>query len=224
MFIGHYAPALVAAAFPRAPRLGTLFIAAQCVDLAFFTLALLNVEHFRLVPGSTPQTALDLYHMPYTHSLIGSTAFALIWAGIARALGSGWRATALGAAVVLSHWFLDLLVHQPDLTIAGTPPRLGVGLWRLPHVERPLELALTFGALAFYLGRTRGAMLPAALLAVALLAVQLIDWHGAIPTRIVDPSPPTMPFMALATYVMLALIAAWVARTRAGAGPAVTRL
>ena len=40
MFIGHYAPALVAATMPKAPRLGTLFIAAQLVDLAFFLFVL----------------------------------------------------------------------------------------------------------------------------------------------------------------------------------------
>ncbi len=225
MFIGHYAPAfLAAAAFPRAPKLGAMFIAAQFIDLGFFSLALLNVEHFRLVPGTTPQTSMDLYHMPYTHSLVGTIAFAAIWCGIARALRAGWRATLIGGGVVISHWLLDLLVHLPDLTIDGTLPKLGLGLWKHPWIERPLELALTFGAFGWFLHRTRGAKLPAAILALTLLAVQAIDWHGAIPTRIIDPIPPTIPVMALSAYTILALLAFWVERTRKGTGPAVTTL
>lgn len=229
MFIGHYAPALLAAAAgPGAPRLGAMFVAAQLVDFAFFGLALVDVEHFRMVPGTTPQTSLDLYHMPYTHSLIGTIAFAALWAGAARLLGAGWRATMLGAAVVVSHWLLDLLVHLPDLTIAGTPPRFGLGLWTLPWIERPLELAITAGALAWYLRRTRpvarAAALPVTVLSIALLAAQMIDWFGPLPSRIVDPVPPTLPVTALCAFTALALLAWWVDRTRTGAGPAVRRL
>ena len=33
----------------------------------------------------------------------------------------------VGALVVVSHWFVDLLVHIPDLTLYGTPPKLGFG-------------------------------------------------------------------------------------------------
>ena len=39
MFIGHFAPAFVAAALtPKRPRLALYFIAAQAVDWAFFAL------------------------------------------------------------------------------------------------------------------------------------------------------------------------------------------
>lgn len=225
MFIGHYAPAfLAAAAFPRAPKLGAMFLAAQFVDVGFFTLALFDVEHFRMVPGTTPQTSLDLYHMPYTHSLIGTVAFAAIWCGLARAFDTGWRATLIGGGVVISHWLLDLIVHLPDLTIAGTPPKFGFGLWRHPWIERPLELALTFAAFGLFLHRTRGAKVPAACLAITLLAAQAIDWHGKLPTRLVDPVPPTLPLMALVAFTLLALLAVWVQRTRNGTGPVMTSL
>ena len=40
MFIGHWAPALAAAAVSRkSPGLGTLFVAAKLVDWGFFALA-----------------------------------------------------------------------------------------------------------------------------------------------------------------------------------------
>ena len=54
MFIGHFAPALLAAAVtPQRPRLGMYFIAAQLVDWVFFALLLLGAENMRVVPGIT---------------------------------------------------------------------------------------------------------------------------------------------------------------------------
>ena len=150
MFIGHWAPALVAATHRHAPRLGTLFIAAQLVDWAFFALLLTGTEHMRMTPGISAMNPLDLYDMPYTHSLLGSFVFAGAFAGLIW-LGTTNRTAALiGGAVVLSHWFLDLLVHIPDLTLAGSPPKLGLGLWNYPWLEIPLELGITVGALWFY--------------------------------------------------------------------------
>ena len=35
MFIGHYAPAMIAATHPKAPGLGTLFVAGQLIDFGF---------------------------------------------------------------------------------------------------------------------------------------------------------------------------------------------
>ncbi|MDF2495300.1 hypothetical protein [Sphingomonas sp.] len=224
MFIGHYAPALLAAALPRAPRLGTLFVAAQLVDFAFFTLALLNIEHLRLVPGTTAQTSLDLYHMPYTHSLLGTVAFAALWAAGARLAGRPWRETVIGALVVLSHWPLDWLVHLPDLTIAGQPPRLGLGLWADPLIARMLELTLIAAAFGWFVSRTRPmrrhSTLALAALATAMLAAQVIDWSAAPPTRIIDPIHPSLPLTALAAFALLALLATWVGQTRSFAlGP-----
>jgi membrane-bound metal-dependent hydrolase YbcI (DUF457 family) len=215
MFIGHWAPALVAAAHPKAPRLGTLFVAAQLVDLAFFTFVLIDVEHMRLVPGTSVMNPMDLYDMPYTHSLLGSVVWA---AGFALLLWL-WRrnrvAALIGGAVVLSHWFGDLLVHVPDLTLYGAPPKLGFGLWNYPALEMPLELGLTFGALFFYLMRTRAvssqSRLAVGVLAVLLLTVQVINWFGPPPEG--DPRGGAAA-VVLGTYAVMALVAAWVSRTR----------
>ena len=205
MFIGHWAPALAAAAVSkRQPRLGALFIAAQLVDWAFFAFLLAGVEDMRVVPGITAMNPLDLYHMPYTHSLLGTAAFA---AGFGVAI-LVWlrdrRYALLAGAVVLSHWLLDLIVHRPDLTIAGAPPKLGLGLWNVPAVEMPLELLLTFGALGFYLSRTRGPLLPPVVLGAVLLLLQAINWFGPAPTAM-TAGTSVLAFVAFG----LATAAAW---------------
>lgn len=212
MFIGHFAPALVAAARPQAAGLGTLFVAAQLVDIGFAALLIPEVEAMRIVPGITAMNPMDLYHMPYTHSL----AAALLWSLLFGALvwiATRRRAAAIGAAlVVVSHWFIDLLVHIPDLTLFGTPPKLGLGLWNHPAIAMPLEIALIGGALFYYKVRTQA---PAGdirfWILVALLGLaQAIDWFG--------PKEPVyslaIPATMLGAYAVLALTAAWAGANR----------
>jgi len=204
MFIGHWAPAIAVAARRPAPSLGVLFIAAQLVDWAFFGFLLLGVEHMRVTPGISAMNPMDLYHMPYTHSLLGSAAFA---AGFAALVWFGSRdraATLLAGAVVLSHWFLDLLVHVPDLTLAGSPPKLGLGLWNHPPVEMPLELGIIFGALWLYARARNPSKLRLAVLARVLLLLQAINWFGPVEPEVTVGTS----LLAFFAYGM-ATVAAW---------------
>lgn len=211
MFIGHWAPALAAAAITRRkPRLGTLFVAAQLVDWVFFALLLTGTERMRIVPGITAMNPMDLYHMPWSHSLLGSMVFAAAFALLVWAATRDRSFAVLTGAVVVSHWLLDLLVHRPDLTLAGSPPMLGLGLWNYPWVEMPLELGLTFGALAFYLTRTRGPALPAIVLAGVLLLLQAVNWFGPQ----LDAVTPGTSYLAFFGYGLATLAAWWLGKTR----------
>ena len=209
MFIGHWAPALAVAVKRRSPGLGTLFIAAQLIDWAFFLFVLLGVEHMRLTPGISAMSPLDLYFMPYTHSLVG----ALVWGGgttvVIWALSRDLAAALLTGAVVVSHWLLDLLVHVPDLTIAGSPPKLGLGLWNYPMIEMPLELGIIFGALWFYVRARQPAMRRVWALAGLLLALQLINWFGPVEPAVT----PGTSYLALLAYGLVTLTAWWMGKS-----------
>lgn len=221
MFIGHYAPAFVAAVSPKSRNsrlgLGALFVAAQLVDIAFFAFLILGVEHLRLVPQATVMNAMDLYDMPWTHSLIGAIGWGALFAIVIKALRGSWNAGAIGGAVVVSHWLIDLLVHRRDLTLAGSPPALGLGLWNHPWIEIPLELAFAFGGLWFFVSRTRaigssGRWSPWAL-AVGMAVLQAVNWAAPQPDA-VTPAPPATGWLGLFAYAVLAGLAWWVARTR----------
>lgn len=213
MFIGHWSAAFAARAMSeQSPKLGTLFIAAQLVDWAFFVFVLLGIEHMRVMPGITAMNPMDLYDMPWTHSLLGTCGFAfafgaVVWLGMRELFPA-----LIAAVVVISHWILDFLVHRPDLTLAGVPPKLGLGLWNIPSVEIPLELALTFGAMWWYLRRTDGPPVPPLILAIVLLALQLFNWLAPSPA----PGAPVAPMamMALAAYLLATIVAWWVGTTR----------
>ena len=210
MFIGHYSAAFMAAAHPKAPRLGTLMIGAQLVDIAFFSFTFTGWEAMRITPGTTVMNPLDLYHMPITHSLLGSALWAILFALVIRAVTRDWIAALLGGAVVLSHWFLDLLVHAPDLTLAGSPPKLGLGLWNHPVIEMPLEIALVLGSAALFARSKKPPRQPLLILLGALLVVQAYNWFGPVPSAM-DAS---LPLSALLGFALVAWLAYRVQRNR----------
>lgn len=205
MFIGHFAPALISAAHPKAPRLGLLFAAAQLVDIGFATLLFSGAEAMRVTPGISSMNPMDLYHMPFTHSLLGCALWGLAFGLLVALMLRSTAAGVIAGLVVLSHWFIDWLVHIPDLTLMGSEPKLGLGLWNVPWAAMPLELA--FIAAGFWvLARARGGMTRRVwtLLGV-LLAVQAFNWFGPQDSEYSAAIPATM----LAAYALLIGLAAW---------------
>src|ERR1700760_3632166 len=117
MFVGHYAAALAAKAIePRAP-LWTYVAGCQLLDIGWSGLVMAGGEKVRIDP-SLPGSSLDLYYMPYTHSL---PAALIWWAGATLiskpVLKLPWTASLMIGATVFSHWIADFLVHRPDLEL-----------------------------------------------------------------------------------------------------------
>lgn len=214
MFIGHYAPAFLAAASRKAPPLAVLVVAVQLLDFAFFSFALLGIEHYRMVPGFTASNWLDLYDMSYSHSLLGAAVLGALFGLPVFAMTRSRAAAMIAFACVLSHWLADYIVHAPDLTIAGSPPKLGLGLWNHPLAEHALEVVLAFGTLAFYAKRTRAAGPRSALVLYVFAAImglfQMTDWLGPRTTDV----NASQPLLALFAFTVLALLALLVQATR----------
>ena len=105
---------------------------------------------------------------------------------------------------------LDLLVHRPDLTLAGGEHKFGLGLWDYPLIAIPLELGLILGAFYWYMKRTQGPILPPMVLLGLLLLVQAINWFGPAPTE----AGPDLYLTALASFGIMALAAMWVGKSR----------
>ena len=198
MFIGHFAVAF--AAKPAAPSvsLGTLFFACQWVDLVWPLFLLVGLERVEIRPGITAFTPLDFVYYPWTHSLVMGVLWAAGFGVLYLSIRKAGKATLLLAAVVLSHWFLDLVAHRPDLPLApGSESRWGLGLWNSIPGTLLVEVSLFVAALFIYVKRTRpldrigsaGFWLLVAFLAAAYLgaafgppppSVEAIAWAGLI--------------------------------------------
>lgn len=209
MFIGHWAPALAVGAVRKKPCLATLFIAAQLVDWLFLSFLLLGWEHMRMVPGFTAMNPMDLYDMPISHSLIGTLGFALAYLVLVWGLTRDRAAAVVAGAMVVSHWLLDLLVHAPDLTIAGTAPKLGLGLWNQPWIEMPLELGMTLGALWLYNKRRRPAIGRVYVLGAVLLLMQAFNWFAPEATEVTAATS----LLGLFAFALATLLAWWMGKS-----------
>src|SRR5207302_6103654 len=98
MFVGHYSVAFAVKSERNQIPLWVLFVAVQLLDFLWAPFVLLGIEKVRIVPGITAGNPLDLYYMPYTHSLIGALAWSV---GAFAIYKIGWRAKASNAASLL---------------------------------------------------------------------------------------------------------------------------
>ena len=211
MFIGHFAPAFVAAAaYSKGPKLGIYFVAAQLVDWAFFALAIVGVEKVRVDHDATVMVPLDLYHIPYTHSLLGAGIWALVFAIVVVIWYRDTLAGVLSGGVVLSHWALDWVVHRPDLTLAGGEATYGLGLWNHPQIAIPLEIGIVLASFIFYVWRSRGPILPPLILIAVLLGMQALNWFGPQPVE----EGLGLYLEALFAFAVLTGLAIWVGKDR----------
>jgi hypothetical protein len=213
MFLGHFAVSFGAKKPAPAVSLGTMFLAAQFVDLLWPLFLLLGLEHASIEPGNTAVTPLDFYDYPFTHSLAGT----LLWSCV---LGLAYfavkrnvrNAVAVGLAVS-SHWFLDFLTHRPDLPLwFSGGPHVGLGLWNSVAGTVVVEVGIFIAGLMLYIKSTTakdkigsiGFWSLAAFLALAYVA------------NLVGPPPPDMSSIAVvgnATWLLVAW-AYWVDRHR----------
>jgi len=203
MFVGHYGVSFAVKRGDASIPLWVLFVAVQLLDVVWAPLVLLGVEKVRIVPGITASNPLDLYYMPYTHSLLAALAWSVGAFTLYRlAVPAAHRGAALLVALaVFSHWVLDFFVHRPDLPLYDNTAKVGLGLWNLPVLAFGLEAALLFGGLWLYVrtGATRSRGLV--LFGLIMLAIQAYVFFGPPPV-----SDKAAALTALAAYAVFALV------------------
>ena len=214
MFIGHYGVSFAFKSVEKSLPLWLLFLAVQFVDVLWAIFVLTGIEKVRIVPGITATNPLDLYFMPYTHSLIGAAAWSLLAFAVYKFLRGNATVGAiyLGAAV-FSHWILDLIVHRPDLPLFDDSAKVGLGLWNYPAIAFGLEIVLLFGGIFLYMRATTTESLIGRfgmpVLGILLIGVQSIVFFGAPPE-----SPAAAATTALIAYFLFAALTFWLERYR----------
>ncbi len=201
MFVGHYGVSFAAKKAEPGVPLWVLFIAVQLLDVLWAPFVLLGIEKVRIVPGITASNPLDLYYMPYTHSLVAAIGWSVVAFLVYRAVRPATtRAAVIVGVAVFSHWVLDFLVHRSDLPLYDNTAKVGLGLWNLPAVALGLEALLLFGAMWLYLRHTarRTAML---VFGVVMLAIQAYVFFGPPPA-----SDKAAAATALIAYAVFAVV------------------
>jgi len=140
MFIGHYGVAFLVKKRVSDIPLWLLFTAVQLPDFLAFSLVLAGMEKASFAPCDNPFLRNHL-ELPFSHSLAGVLLVSLAAFILCRSMNKKAWAWVLGLCV-LSHWVIDLIVHNPDLTIFFGQSKVGLGLWNRPLLTYAVEMAL----------------------------------------------------------------------------------
>jgi hypothetical protein len=217
MLLGHFGVALAAKKVAPQASLGTLFLAAQLADFLWPLFLLAGWEQVRVSPGITRVTPLEFVSYPYTHSLLAMMMWSAGLAGgyvlLRRASAVAAQTGGVLAALVVSHWFLDWLVHIPDLPVTWlTGSRYGLGLWNSAAATTILEFGLLAAGCALYFSVTRSKNRAGRLALPALLTLLAVAWLSQF-----GPPPPGEKAMAFGALLMWLTVpwGAWADRNRA---------
>lgn len=213
MFVGHFAVGFGLKRATPALSLGVLLLAAQFIDLLWPTLLLLGLEHVEISPGITAVVPLDFVDYPISHSLLAVCGWALLVGGLCGWWRRQWLTGLICGAAVLSHWFLDLLTHRPDLPlIPGGETKVGLGLWSSLPATLIVELGLFAVGVALYARSTRALNRRGAWGLWGLVGFLLLVHMG----NLFGPPPPTVEAIAITGHAqwLLVLWAWWLDRHR----------
>lgn len=189
MGIGHAAVALCASRAAPRVNVGLLIFAAFLADFLLGVFALFGLEQAH-VPPDFPSRHYLTFTFPYSHGLVALLLWGILLGGLFCWVDrrNPIRTFVLIAALVLSHFVLDGLVHVPELPLAGEDsPKIGLGLWNYMPLELVLETSMAIAGLAIYWTIAQRASLASRWgIAVFVLLLTALTW-----TQLWMTTPPT---------------------------------
>lgn len=189
MFLAHFGVGFAAKSLAPRVSLGSLFLASLFLDLLWPTLLLLGVEGVRIAPGATAVTPLVFEHYPFSHSLLAAAGWALLMACGYLLVRRKRAGACMVGALVLSHWVLDAIVHQPDLPLfPGSALFIGLNAWSSLWLTLSIEVSLFLLGVWLYARATRPAdgvgRWGFAALVIFLLAIYAGNLFGGPPPNV----------------------------------------
>jgi membrane-bound metal-dependent hydrolase YbcI (DUF457 family) len=214
MFIGHFAVGFgCKQAAPRA-SLGPLMAAPLLLDLLWPIFLLLGIETVRIDPGNTAFTPLDLHDYPYSHSLVMSLVWAVLFGGVYYAASRYARGALVIAAAVFSHWVLDFVTHRPDLPLfPGSARFVGLGLWSSRAGTIAVETTMFAIGVWLYVRCTRARNRVGSVALAALIGLLSLMYVATV----LGPPPPSaraIAWVGIASWLFVPW-AWWIDRNRA---------
>ena len=213
MFIGHFGAGLAAKKIDNKISLGTLFMASQFIDLLWPFFLLFGLETVQIEPGNTAFTPLNFISYPYSHSFFGVLIWSVLFGSIYFAFKKNIKSALLLAALVMSHWILDLLTHRPDLPLLPwIDLKVGFGLWN-SVVSTILVEGFIF-ALGSYLyikatsSKNRKGEITLWSLLIFLIVIYLMNIFGSPP-----PSEQAIAYVGMFQWIIIGW-GYWIDRNR----------
>ena len=202
MFIGHFGLGMAAKKYIPEISLGVLFLSVQLVDLLWPIFLLMGLEEVRIEPGFSAVNPFNMVNYPITHSLLGGLLWSIAFGGIYYFIKKSKRVGLFLAGGVISHWFLDLLMHKPDLPIYPGGAKFGFGIWDSVPLTIAVEFLFFAGGIYLYLKTTRAIDKAGVWSFWSLMVFLSVGWLGSI----YGPAPSSVDELAYSALTVWIII------------------
>jgi hypothetical protein len=215
MFIGHFGLSFAAKKAAPQVSLGILFIATQFVDILWPFLLIFNIEKVAIIPGYTKTNAFEFLFYPYTHSVLMNVVWGVIIGFIYYLIKRDRQGAIVVGICVLSHWFLDLIVHVADLPLTPfSDYKVGLGLWNHVMITLFTETAIFLIGTSIYAtitnAKNRTGKWGLRILIALLLIINLANTFGPTPSD----SIMTLFISSIIASLLIISLAYWVDKNR----------
>ena len=218
MLVGHIAAAMVGKRVEPKLSFGTLVLAALLADVLWCVFMLAGIEHVQIRSGLGAANYIEVFEVPFSHSLLMDAIWAALFAGIYFWRRRYIRGAVVLFAMVLGHWLLDFVAHKDAMPIApGLRSHVGLGLWSSVPATIIVEGGLWLLAVIIYLRATRSNGRAGVVVFWIVFLLLTLAWFN----NIAGPPPPNPSTMGISSLVFFALIvvwAYWMNRLRAARG------
>jgi membrane-bound metal-dependent hydrolase YbcI (DUF457 family) len=207
MFVGHFAVGFASKRLAPRSSAGVLVMAPLFLDVLWPIFLATGLESVRIDPGNTAFTPLDLHDYPYSHSLVMSLVWSVLFAAVYYAISRYRRGAIVVGLGVFSHWVLDYVTHRPDMPLyPGSSVSVGLGLWNSRAGTMLVESAMLVAGVWIYVRCTRPRDRIGVIAFWAMIAVLVLLYVSTA----FGPPPPNVQIIKIGGFIAwLFLLWAW---------------
>jgi hypothetical protein len=206
MLVGHFALGLAAKRIEPKISLGTFMLAAMVADFLWCVFMIAGIEHIEIKPGLGAANSIIADRIAFSHSLITNTIWAALFASAYYLKRRNRRGAFVLFFVVISHWVLDFIAHNPDMPLApGVQKYFGLGLWTSIPLTIVIEGGFWLLALILYIRVTQSKSRLGIYGFWGVVGFLTLAWYK----NIAGPPPSNPAAMGISSLIFFSLIVGW---------------
>jgi hypothetical protein len=206
MHVGHFAAGFIGKRIEPQLSVGTLVLASVLADLLSGLFVFVGLEEVNLTTGRGAANYFEPINIALSHSLLALVLWGALFGGAYFAWRRNLRGAILIFALVVAHWFLDVIAHKPVMPLApGTTWKFGLGLWTNIPATLVVEGGLWVLAVVFYLRGTRAKNRLAFFVFWPVVLLLTLLWYN----NIAGAPPPEGRINFAVSFVYFSLVVAW---------------
>jgi len=206
MHVGHFAAGFIGKRIEPQLSVGTLVLASVLADLLSGLFVFVGLEKVNLTTGRGAANYFEPINIALSHSLLALVLWGALFGGAYFAWRRNLRGAILIFALVVAHWFLDVIAHKPVMPLApGTTWKFGLGLWTNIPATLVVEGGLWVLAVVFYLRGTRAKNRLAFFVFWPVVLLLTLLWYN----NIAGAPPPEGRINFAVSFVYFSLVVAW---------------